>query len=97
MLKFEGCWEWRHKYTIRDNSRWEKSSKVGAGFNAVQKWSIWGGDSLEKRSWVLTGNYVMAVKRMINTEKKLLQDDKIINEYNQIIEGYINKVYVTIL
>ena len=46
---------------------------------------------------MLTGNYDMAVKRMINTEKKLLQDDKIINEYNQINEGYINKVYITIL
>ena len=30
----------------------------------------------------------------MNTERKLLPDDKIANEYNQIIEGYINKGYV---
>ena len=42
-------------------------------------------------------NYDMAVKRMMNTERKLLRNDKIANEYNQIIEGYINKGYVNIL
>ena len=46
---------------------------------------------------MLPENYDMAVKRMMNTERKLLQDDKIANEYNQISEGYINKVYVKIL
>ena len=45
----------------------------------------------------LPDNYGMSVKRMMNTERKLLRDDKIVNEYNQIIEGYINKGYVNIL
>ena len=39
----------------------------------------------------------MAAKRMMNMERKLLWDDKIANEYNRIIEGYINKGYVKIL
>ena len=39
----------------------------------------------------------MAVKRMMNTERKLLWDVETVNEYNQIIEGYINKGYVKIL
>ena len=38
--------------------------------------------------------FLGTVKRIINTERKLLRDDKIANEYNQIIEGYINKGYV---
>ena len=45
----------------------------------------------------LPDNYDMAVKRMMNTERKLLRDVKTVNEYNQIIEGYINKGYVKIL
>ena len=45
----------------------------------------------------LPDNYSMAVKRMMSTETKLLRDDKIAKEYNQIIEGYINKGYVKIL
>ena len=45
----------------------------------------------------LTDNYGMAVKRMMNTERTLLQDYKIANKYNQITEGYINKDYVKIL
>ena len=45
----------------------------------------------------LPDKYDMTVKRMMNTERKLLQDDKIANEQNQIIEGYINKGYVRIL
>ena len=45
----------------------------------------------------LPDNYDVAVKRMMNTERKLLRDDKIANEYNQIIEGHINKGYVNIL
>ena len=31
---------------------------------------------------------------MMNTEKKLLRDDKIANEHNQITEGYMNEGYV---
>ena len=34
---------------------------------------------------------------MMNTERKLLWDVETVNEYNQIIEGYINKGYVKIL
>ena len=45
----------------------------------------------------LPDNYDMAVKRMMNTERKLLRDDKTANECNQIIEGYINKGYVKFL
>ena len=45
----------------------------------------------------LPDNYDMAVKRMMNTEGKLLRDVETANEYNQIIEGYINKGYVKIL
>ena len=45
----------------------------------------------------LPDNHDMAVKRMMNTERKLLRDVKTANEYNQIIEGYINKGYVKIL
>ena len=45
----------------------------------------------------LPDNYDMAVKIMMNTERKLSRDDKIANEYNQIIKGYINKGYVKIL
>ena len=44
----------------------------------------------------LPDNHDMAVKRMMNTERKLLRDVKTANEYNQIIEGYINKGYVKI-
>ena len=42
---------------------------------------------MEKRSECLPDNYDMAVKRMINMERKLSQDGEIVNEYNQIIEG----------
>ena len=35
----------------------------------------------------LPDNYDIAVKRMMNMERKLSQDDKIVNKYNQIIEG----------
>ena len=42
---------------------------------------------MEKRSECLPDNYDMAVKRMMNMERKLSQDDKIVNKYNQIIEG----------
>ena len=45
----------------------------------------------------LPDNHDMAVKRMMNTERKLLRDVKTANEYNLIIEGYINKGYVKIL
>ena len=45
----------------------------------------------------LPDNHDMAVKRMMNTERKLLRDVKTANEYDQIIEGYINKGYVKIL
>ena len=45
----------------------------------------------------LPHNDDMAVKRMMNTEKKVLRDDKIANEYNHIIEDYINKDYVKVL
>ena len=45
----------------------------------------------------LPDNYDMAVKRMMNTERKLYRDVKTANEYDQIIEGYINKGYVKIL
>ena len=38
--------------------------------------------------------FLETVKRIINTERKMLRDGKIANEYNQIIEGYINKGYV---
>ena len=34
----------------------------------------------------LPDNYDMVVKRMMITEKELLQDDKTANEFNQIIE-----------
>ena len=33
----------------------------------------------------------------MSTERKLLQDEKLANEYSQIIEGYINKGYVWVL
>ena len=45
----------------------------------------------------LSDNYGMAVKRIMNSERKLLQGDKIANKHNQIIEGFINKGYVKIL
>ena len=45
----------------------------------------------------LPDNYNMAVKRMMNNEKELLWDDKIANEFNQIIKGYTNKGYVKLL
>ena len=45
----------------------------------------------------LPGNYDMAVKKMTKTERKLLWDVKTANEYNQTIEGYVNKGYVKIL
>ena len=45
----------------------------------------------------LPDNHDMAVKRMMKTERKLLRDVKTANEYNQIIEGYINKGHVKIL
>ena len=45
----------------------------------------------------LPDNYDMAVKKMMNTERKLLRDVKTANEYKQIIEGYINKGYVQML
>ena len=45
----------------------------------------------------LHDNHDMAVKRMMNTERKLLRDVKTANECNLIIEGYINKGYVKIL
>ena len=45
----------------------------------------------------LPDNYDMAVKRMMNTERKLLRDYKTANEYKQIIEGYINKGYAKFL
>ena len=86
-MQILGNWKSRYKYTICDDSRREKNSKVGAGFTYVQRWSIWGGDSLEKRSECLPDNYDMAVKRMINMERKLSRDGEIVNEYNQIIEG----------
>ena len=34
---------------------------------------------------------------MTETERKLLREVKTANEYNQIIEGYVNKGYVKIL
>ena len=45
----------------------------------------------------LPDNYYMAVKKMMNTERKLSWDVKTANECNQIIEGCINKGYVKIL
>ena len=45
----------------------------------------------------LPDNCDTAVKRIMNTERKLLRDDEIATEYNQIIEGYTNKGYVKIL
>ena len=45
----------------------------------------------------LSDNYNMAVKRLMSTERKLSRDEKLANEYNQIIEGYINKGYVRVL
>ena len=39
----------------------------------------------------------MAVRRLISMERKLSRDEKTANEYNQIIEGYVNKGYVRIL
>ena len=44
----------------------------------------------------LPDNYGMAVKKMMSTERKLLRDDKIANEYNQIIQCYNNKRYAKI-
>ena len=45
----------------------------------------------------LPDNYSMAVRRLISMERKLSRDEKAANEYNQIIEGYVNKGYVRIL
>ena len=45
----------------------------------------------------LPDNYSMAVRRLISMERKLSRDEKTANEYNQIIEGYVNKGYVRIL
>ena len=47
------------------------------------------------RKEILNVYLKMVVKR--HRRKKLLQDDKIANESNQIIEDYINKGYVKIL
>ena len=55
------------------------------------------GISWKRNPKCLPNKYDMAAKRMINMETKLLWDDKIANEYNQIIESYINKGYVKIL
>ena len=44
----------------------------------------------------LPDNYDMAVKRMMKTERKLLRNVEVSNEYNQIIEGHIKKGYVKI-
>ena len=45
----------------------------------------------------LLDNYDMTFKIMMSIERKRSRDDKIANEYNQTIEGYINKGYVKIL
>ena len=45
----------------------------------------------------LPDNYSMAIKRMMSTERKLLRDEKVAKEYNNIIEGYIKKGYVKVL
>ena len=44
----------------------------------------------------LSDNYNMAVKRLMSTERKLSHNKKLANEYNQTIEGYINKGYVRV-
>ena len=45
----------------------------------------------------LPDNYDMAVKRMMNAERQLTLDDKVSNDYNQIMEGYTNKSHINIL
>ena len=45
----------------------------------------------------LRDNYSMPVRRLMSMERKLSRDEKTANEYNQIIEGYVNKGYVRIL
>ena len=42
----------------------------------------------------LKNNYQMALRRLENTEKRQLKSPDVASAYNQIIEQYINKVYV---
>ena len=42
----------------------------------------------------LKNNYHMALRRLENTEKRQLKSPDVASAYNQIIEQYINKVYV---
>ena len=42
----------------------------------------------------LPNNYDMALKRLYNTEKKLLKDNSLKNKYANILENYLQKGYI---